>query len=115
VVFAVIAFDRIRLDDPVGAVSVHLACGIWGTLAVGIFSTNPEHTVLKQLAGIGAIGAFAAASSFLIFFLLKKTVGIRVGEEAERDGLDYSAHEMHSYEVQVGSAPAHPAPAAAVE
>ena len=58
VVFAVLAFDRAKLDDPVGAVSVHLVCGIWGTLAVGIFSTNPEHSFMTQLIGVAAYGAF---------------------------------------------------------
>ncbi len=54
VVYSVILFDRIRVDDPVGAISVHLTCGIWGTLAVGIFSTNPEHSFVTQLIGVGA-------------------------------------------------------------
>ena len=102
VVGSVVMFDKIKIDDPVGAISVHLVCGIWGTLAVGIFSTNPAHTVLKQLAGIGAYGAFAAASAFAIFCALKLSVGLRVSEEEERDGLDYGEHEMHSYELQVG-------------
>jgi Amt family ammonium transporter len=113
VVAAVILFDRVKLDDPVGATSVHLVCGIWGTLAVGIFSTNPEHTFLKQLAGVGAYGGFAALSAFVIFYTLKKTVGLRVAAEEERDGLDSSEHEMHSYELQVGVSTAHPVSAAA--
>jgi Amt family ammonium transporter len=113
VVAAVILFDRAKLDDPVGATSVHLVCGIWGTLAVGIFSTNPEHTFLKQLAGVGAYGGFAALSAFVIFYAIKKTMGLRVVPEEERDGLDSSEHEMHSYEIQVGVSTAHPVSAAA--
>jgi Amt family ammonium transporter len=115
VVLAVITFDRVRLDDPVGAVSVHLVCGIWGTLAVGVFSTNPDHTFLKQLAGVGAYAAFAGLSSVAVFYLLKRTLGIRVTEEEERDGLDYAEHEMHSYEIQVGASMAHPAASPAVK
>ena len=56
---SVIFFDRVKIDDPVGAISVHLTCGIWGTLAVGIFSTNPEHSFLTQLIGVAAYGVFA--------------------------------------------------------
>ena len=104
VVFSVVGFDKIKIDDPVGAISVHLTCGIWGTLAVGIFSTNPDHTIGKQLIGIAAYGAFAFASAFLLFFGLKKTIGIRVDEEEEREGLDYSEHEMHGYDLPGGGA-----------
>tara|TARA_R110002020_G_scaffold109591_2_gene253523 strand:- start:2422 stop:3516 length:1095 start_codon:yes stop_codon:yes gene_type:complete len=67
-------FDRVRVDDPVGALSVHLVPGVWGTLAVGIF--KPEVSVLVQLQGIGIIGAFVFASSFIVWFILKKIMGI---------------------------------------
>ena len=67
-------FDRVRVDDPVGALSVHLVPGIWGTLAVGIF--KPDASVLAQLQGIGIIGAFVFASSFVVWYVMKKLVGI---------------------------------------
>jgi ammonium transporter, Amt family len=99
VVSSVLAFDRIRIDDPVGAISVHLVCGVWGTLAVGIFSTNAEHTIGKQLIGIGAYGAFTAACAFLIFWGVKRVMGLRVDEEEEMEGLDYGEHGMHAYDL----------------
>ena len=97
VVFSVAFFDSIKIDDPVGATSVHLICGIWGTLAVGIFSTNPDHNILTQLIGIVAIGAFTVIFSAIVWSILKFTVGIRVGEEEERRGLDISEHGMEAY------------------
>ena len=97
IVFAVSFIDAIKLDDPVGAIAVHLICGIWGTLAVGIFSTNPEHTFLTQLIGVGAYAAICIVSSTLIFFTLKKTVGIRVSEKEELEGLDAHEHGMDAY------------------
>jgi Amt family ammonium transporter len=114
-VLSVIALDRVKIDDPVGAVSVHLVCGVWGTLAVGIFSTNPDHTFFRQLTGVGAYGAFVAVCALVLFYGLKLTVGLRVSEEEERDGLDYAEHEMHSYEVGLGTASAAPTPARAAE
>jgi Amt family ammonium transporter len=97
VVFAVIGIDKLRLDDPVGAISVHLICGIWGTLAVGIFSVNPAHTLLKQLIGVVAVGSTAFVSAFVFFYLLKITIGIRVSEEEELMGLDIGEHGMEAY------------------
>ncbi len=97
IVFAVAFIDAIKLDDPVGAIAVHLICGIWGTLAVGIFSTNPEHTFLIQLTGVACYTAFCLVSSFLIIFILKKTVGIRVSEKEELEGLDEHEHGMKAY------------------
>ena len=102
VVGSVLFFDKMRVDDPVGAISVHLVCGIWGTLAVGIFSTNPEHTIGAQLMGIAAIGVFAAVSAFVLFGITKAIMGLRVDEEEEREGLDYSEHGMHGYDLVVG-------------
>ncbi len=95
VVFSVIFIDRIKMDDPVGAISVHLTCGIWGTLAVGIFS--PDHSFLTQLIGVLAYGAFAFTAAFLIFSVIKATMGLRVSEEDERRGLDLSEHNMEAY------------------
>ena len=97
IVFAVSFIDAIKLDDPVGAIAVHLICGIWGTLAVGIFSTNPEHTFLIQLTGVACYAAFCLVTSFLIIFTLKKTVGIRVSEKEELEGLDTHEHGMDAY------------------
>ncbi|WP_298780557.1 ammonium transporter [uncultured Polaribacter sp.] len=97
IVFAVAFVDAIKLDDPVGAIAVHLICGIWGTLAVGIFSTNPEHTFLIQLTGVACYAAFCIISSFLIIYTLKKVTGIRVSEKEELEGLDAHEHGMDAY------------------
>lgn len=97
IVFAVSFVDAIKLDDPVGAIAVHLACGIWGTLAVGIFSTNPEHTFIAQLIGVACYAGFCIVSSFIIIFTLKKTIGIRVSEREELEGLDAHEHGMDAY------------------
>jgi Amt family ammonium transporter len=99
VVGSVIFFDRIRIDDPVGAISVHLVCGVWGTLAVGIFSTNPEHTLGIQALGVAAYGIASLAASFLIFGAIEATLGLRVSEEEEIEGLDYGEHGMHAYDL----------------
>lgn len=98
VVFAVIFIDsKLKLDDPVGALSVHLVCGIWGTLAVGIFSTNPEHSFLIQLLGVISYAVVAFPAAFLIFSALKATCGIRVSQEEEKLGLDIGEHGMEAY------------------
>ncbi|EMS34888.1 Ammonium transporter [Mariniradius saccharolyticus AK6] len=98
VVFAVVLFDKIKIDDPVGAISVHLVCGIWGTLAVGLFGDlagMPQ--IIAQLKGIAIVGAFCFVTSWLIFFTLKRTIGIRVDEKEEREGLDINEHSMQAY------------------
>ena len=94
VVFSVAFFDSIKIDDPVGATSVHLVCGIWGTLAVGIFGTG---NIVVQLIGIAAIGAFTAIFSAIVWSILKFTIGIRVHADEERRGLDISEHGMEAY------------------
>ena len=94
VVFSVAFFDSIKIDDPVGATSVHLVCGIWGTLAVGIFGTG---NIITQIIGIVAIGAFTVIFSAIVWTILKVTIGIRVGEEEERIGLDIGEHGMEAY------------------
>ncbi|MEM8894746.1 MAG: ammonium transporter [Bacteroidota bacterium] len=99
VVFSAVGLDKLQLDDVVGAVSVHLTCGIWGTLAVGIFSTNPEHLFLTQLTGVAICGAAAFSSAFIIFSLLKMTMGVRVSEEHEREGLDSHEHGIRGYTI----------------
>jgi ammonium transporter, Amt family len=90
--------DRVQVDDPVGAISVHLVCGMWGTLAVGIFSVNPEHNVSNQLLGVIAYATFTTISSFIIFALIKATVGLRVDADEELGGLDAGEHAMHAYD-----------------
>ncbi|EON75548.1 Ammonium transporter [Lunatimonas lonarensis] len=98
VVFGVVMFDKIKIDDPVGAISVHLVCGIWGTLAVGIFGDLAgTGQFISQLIGILSIGVFCVAFSFIVFFALKKTIGIRVPEAEELEGLDINEHGMHAY------------------
>ncbi len=99
VVLSAVLLDRAKLDDVVGAVSVHLTCGVWGTLAVGLFSTNPEHSFLTQLIGVAICGVTAFSAAFAIFYVLKKTVGIRVSEEHERTGLDSHEHGIRGYTI----------------
>ena len=97
---SVVTFDRMKLDDPVGATSVHLVCGIWGTLAVGIFGSSAGGgQFVNQLIGVLAIGAFTFLFAFGLLYLLKATMGIRVTEEQEVQGLDLAEHDMHAYEV----------------
>ncbi len=98
IVFAVSFIDKIKLDDPVGAISVHLICGIWGTLAVGIFgSLAGADQLISQFVGIASYAAICIGSSFIILFALKKTVGIRVSEKEELEGLDGHEHGMDAY------------------
>lgn len=97
VVGSVILVDRIRIDDPVGAVSVHLTCGIWGTLAVGIFSA--DHSFVTQLIGVLAYGAFTVVTVFIVFAAINATMGLRVSEEEEIEGLDLGEHGMHAYDL----------------
>ena len=89
-----------KLDDPVGALSVHLVCGIIGTLALVFFQKDgleSPATFGAQLAGVVACGLFSFTTAFAIFFVLKKTVGIRVDEEEELRGLDIGEHGMEAY------------------
>ncbi|AMQ55595.1 ammonium transporter [Algoriphagus sanaruensis] len=98
VVFGVVLFDKIKIDDPVGAISVHLIGGIWGTLAVGLFGDLAGmDQVISQLIGIGATAIFCFGTAWIIFFTLKKTVGIRVDEKEETEGLDINEHSMRAY------------------
>jgi len=103
VVGSVLFFDRIKIDDPVGAISVHLSCGIWGTLAVGIFSTNPEHTFGAQAIGVAAYGIATVICATVIFGVVNMTMGLRVSEEEELEGLDYGEHGAHAYDLGVGA------------
>lgn len=97
VVIAILGFDIIKIDDPVGAISVHGVCGVWGTVAVGIFSFDPDHKVMTQLLGTLAIGGFAFVFSALVFGALKAIFGVRVSQEEELIGLDISEHGMAAY------------------
>jgi len=89
-VVSVMMFDKLKIDDPVGATTVHLVCGILGTLFVGVFS--PDYSL-----GVLAYGAFCFPAAFIIMFVLKKTIGIRVSEEEELKGLDIGEHGMEAY------------------
>ena len=98
VVFTVSLLDKLKLDDPVGAIAVHLGCGIWGTLAVGIFGSMASGSqFLTQLTGVGIIGAFCLISAFIILFTIKKTIGLRVSKREEIEGLDNAEHGMSAY------------------
>lgn len=98
IVFGVALIDKIKLDDPVGAIAVHLICGIWGTLAVGIFGAKAGgDQFLYQLAGVGAAAIFCSLSAFIILYTLKKITGIRVSKEEEIEGLDLHEHGMDAY------------------
>ena len=98
VVLGIALIDKLKLDDPVGAVAVHLICGIWGTLAVGIFGAMAGFDqFLVQLIGVGIVGAFCVISSFIILTIVKATTGLRVDKEEELNGLDLSEHGMEAY------------------
>lgn len=98
IVLGVGLIDKLKLDDPVGAIAVHLICGIWGTLAVGIFGNLAGWEQFGyQLIGIVAVGTFCVISSYTIIKILKVTVGIRVSELEEQEGLDIHEHGMDAY------------------
>lgn len=112
VVLSVLFFDRIRVDDPVGAISAHLTCGIWGTLALGLFAQDqfaPGTTgnglffgggaklFLSQLTGVIAVGAFIFTASLIGWRIVKSTVGLRVTPEEELAGLDIGEHGIMAY------------------
>jgi ammonium transporter, Amt family len=120
VVFAVPFFDKLRIDDPVGATSVHLVCGVWGTLAVGIFAVGPGgypwlfsgteaigphgllfggglNTLIAQIIGILSVGGFTVLLTSIFWLALKATLGIRVSRKEELEGLDIGEHGMEAY------------------
>ncbi len=98
IVGGVALVEKLKLDDPVGAVAVHLICGIWGTLAVGIFgSMAGAGQFMTQLYGVLIIGAFCVVCSGIILGILKATLGLRVSKEEEVEGLDIHEHGMDAY------------------
>ena len=101
VYFAVIFIDsKLKIDDPVGAVSVHLVCGIWGTLAVGLFGASAgTGQLMAQIKGIVGIGIFTVVFVGVLGMVLKSTMGIRVSPEEEDRGLDIGEHGMEAYHV----------------
>ncbi|HEX6312590.1 MAG TPA: ammonium transporter [Acidimicrobiia bacterium] len=108
VVFAVLFFDRIRIDDPVGAISVHGVCGAWGTLAVGLFATegglfygDGGDQLLSQFIGVIAVFAFVTVTAGILFAAIKYTIGLRVSEEEEIQGLDVAEHGSPGYNPDV--------------
>lgn len=111
VVLAVILLDKLKIDDPVGAIPVHLFNGVWGTLALGLFyddgiATNiaalatgktPWQQFVVQLQGVLCVGAFVLAAAVLIWLIIKVTLGLRVSEEEEIEGLDIGEHGNEAY------------------
>ena len=98
VVFGVTFFDKIKIDDPVGALSVHLLNGIWGTLAVGIFASNgTDITLLGQLKGILLVGVFAFVSSYIVLFIINKIMPLRADNDEEMQGLDVEECGIEAY------------------
>ena len=95
VVLAVPLLDKLKIDDVVGAIPVHLLAGIWGTIAV-VFS-NGDASLGTQLIGIISIGVFVVVTSAIVWFALKLTLGLRPSEEEEMDGLDKSECGMEAY------------------
>jgi len=99
VVFSVLFFERIRVDDPVGAISVHGVNGAWGTLAAGIFNMGGTSAKIigVQLLGIAACFVWTFVNAFILFKVIDKVVGLRVTEEEEAEGLDYAEHGGNAY------------------
>jgi Amt family ammonium transporter len=117
VVFSVLFWDKLKIDDPVGALSVHLVCGVWGTLAVGLFASEAvikkyamgaycmpgllagggAAQLISQLVGVAAVGGLILVASLVVWAVLKFTLGIRVSEKEELEGLDIGEHGMEAY------------------
>ncbi|MBI4378683.1 MAG: ammonium transporter [Nitrospinae bacterium] len=115
VVYAVLFFDKIHVDDPVGALSVHLVNGTWGTLSLGLFAANVTGGVtgllygggvaqlISQITGIVTVGIYVVIVSTIAWLVIKSTMGLRVDEDEERNGLDIGEHGMQAYPDFVGT------------
>jgi len=101
VVFSIIGLDKLKLDDPVGAISVHGVVGMWGLIAVVL--SNPDATIVAQLTGLVTIFAWTFIASFIVWTILKAVIGIRVTEEEEYNGVDVSECGMEAYPEFTGS------------
>jgi Amt family ammonium transporter len=95
VVFSIVFLDRIKIDDPVGAISVHGVVGVWGLLAVCL--TNPDASLMAQLLGIGVIFAWVFGASLLVWAIIKATIGIRIAEQDEYEGADLAECGLEAY------------------
>jgi Amt family ammonium transporter len=95
VVFAIVALDKLRIDDPVGAISVHGVVGMWGLMAVPL--SNSDATFINQLIGLGSIFGFVFLVSFIVWLALKLIMGIRVSAEEEYEGVDIGECGMEAY------------------
>ena len=95
VVLSILFFDKIKVDDPVGAISVHGVCGIWGTIAVAIFGDG--FSMVSQIIGVVSVYGFAFIFSFILFYILKLTMGVRVDDQEEHEGLDVAEHGAPAY------------------
>jgi Amt family ammonium transporter len=102
VVLAVVFFDKVKIDDPVGATSVHLVCGIFGTLVVGVLGNLAGmDQFIAQLIGVAATAIFVFPLSYIVFLLISKTVGLRVPAKDEIEGLDIAEHGMKAYNIDM--------------
>jgi Amt family ammonium transporter len=114
VVYAVLFFDKIKVDDPVGAISVHLVNGVWGTLSLGLFAADiggikglfyggGTAQLISQIIGIVSVAVYVVAVSLISWLIIKAIMGLRVGKDEEREGLDIGEHGMEAYPDFVGA------------
>jgi Amt family ammonium transporter len=122
VVFSVFGIDRLKVDDPVGAVSVHGICGVWGVLAVGLFAREDSDfwkqgllygggpdQLISQIIGAVSIVAFTAVATGILFMAIKSTIGLRVSDQEEIEGLDIHEHGAPGYGIDTFSPDVTPA------
>jgi len=101
VVFAILSIDKLKIDDPVGAISVHGVVGMWGLMAVPI--TNGDATFLAQVTGLGTIFAWVFSTALVTWLLIKLIVGLRVSDEEEYEGCDVGECGLEAYPEFVGA------------